>query len=268
MPEDKSGIAGPAPAGASELLTPLPDPAAVLAETDWCDLDHAYGTAESTPAQLVALLDVDQRARSQALGHLHHVVHHQNTLYAATAPAALYVAAILLDPRTALPVEKGPRDFPGPMRAELLGWLDSVANAADTQAEATMRRFGFPPEGYPPFVQTCEIRPLLFAAVSACFDDDNLHVHEAALAACIPLLDDPRLHHHREAVAPLLREKLAASALWQYQERAVEALSAWGEDTTGLEVRRDAFEVVNRPGTASSPADWIAPSQGASDVPF
>ncbi|MEU5034064.1 hypothetical protein AB0G48_07945 [Streptomyces rubiginosohelvolus] len=77
-------------------------------------------------------------------------------------------------------------------------------------------------------------------AVSACFDDHNPHVHEAALAACIPTLDDPRLHHHREAVAPLLREKLAASALWQYQKRAVEILSAWGEDTTGLEVRRDA----------------------------
>ncbi len=88
------------------------------------------------------------------------------------------------------------------MRAELLGWLDSVANAADDQAEATMRRFGFPPEDYPPFVQTREIRPLLFSAVSACFDDHDLHVSEAALAACIPLLDDPQLRHDRKAMAP------------------------------------------------------------------
>ncbi|GAA3013073.1 hypothetical protein JCM13580A_38710 [Streptomyces drozdowiczii] len=249
-------------------LDPLPDPAVLLAGTDWGSLDHAYGTAEDTPTQLVALLNVDQRVRSQALDHLHHVVHHQNTLYAATAPAALYVAAILLDPRTALPIEKGPRDFPGPMRAELLGWLDSVANAADDQAEATMRRFGFPPEDYPPFVQTREIRPLLFSAVSACFDDHDLHVSEAALAACIPLLDDPQLRHDRKAMAPVLRETLAVSALWQYRERAIEALTAWGEDTAGLEVRREAFEVCGATSDTSSSAEWNLASGDAVDLPF
>ncbi|MDG9719994.1 hypothetical protein [Streptomyces sp. DH24] len=250
-------------------LAALPEPAVVLAETDWGALEHAYGTAEDTPAQLVALLDDDQRTRSQALDHLHHVVHHQNTLYVATVPATLYVAGILLDPRTTLPVDKRPHGFPGPMRAELLGWLNSVADAAGDQAEATMRRFGFPPEDFPPFVRTREIRPLLFSAVSACFDDHDLHVHEAALTACIPLLDDPHLHGHRKAVAPLLRETLAVSALWQYQERAVEALSAWGEDTTGLEVQRDAFDVCNRPSAASSPADWnVTPPGDAADLPF
>ncbi|WP_267713815.1 hypothetical protein [Streptomyces sp. CoH17] len=249
-------------------LAPLPDPAVVLAETDWCDLEHAYGTAESTPTQLVALLDADQGVRSEALGHLHHVVHHQNTLYAATAPAALYVAAILLDPRTALPVEKGPRDFPGPMRAELLGWLDSVANAADDQAQATMRHVGFPPEEYPPFVQTREIRPLLFSAASACFDDHDPHVREAALAACIPLLDDSRLYRHRKAVAPMLRETLATSALWQYQERAIEALTAWGEDTAGLKVRREAFEACDAPSNTSSSAEWDLTADDAADLPF
>ncbi|MGC4948007.1 hypothetical protein ACLQ2N_17660 [Streptomyces sp. DT224] len=251
-------------------LDPLPDPAVVLAETDWGSLEHAYGTAEDTPTQLVALLDVDRSVRSRALDHLHHVVHHQNTLYVATAPAALYVAAILLDPLTALPVEKGPRDFPGPMRAELLGWLDSVANAAGDRAGATMRRFGFPPEDYPPFVRTAEIRPLLFSAVSACFDDHDLHVREAALAACIPLLDDPRLHRHRKAVAPVLREALAVSALWQYRQRAIEALAEWGEDTAGLDVRREAFEVCDAPGNTSSSAgrNLAAGDAADADPPF
>ncbi|WP_406286786.1 hypothetical protein [Streptomyces sp. NBC_00209] len=206
--------------------------------------------------------------RSRALDHLHHVVHHQNTLYVATAPAALYVAAVLLDPRTALPVEKGPRDFPGPMRADLLGWLDSVANAADDQAEATMRRFGFPPEDYPPFVRTREIRPLLFSAASACFDDHDLHVREAALAASIPLLDDPQLRHHRKAMAPALLETLAVSALWQYRERATEALTAWGENTAGLEVRREAFEVCDATSDTSSSAASNLATGDAVDLPF
>ncbi|MFE9174185.1 hypothetical protein ACFYNZ_32885 [Streptomyces kebangsaanensis] len=245
----------------------LPEPTAVLAETEWGALEHAYGTAEDTPAQLIALLADDQHTRSLALDHLHHVVHHQNTLYAATVPAALYVAAILLGPRTALPVDKRPHDFPGPLRAELLGWLNSVADAADDQAEATMRRLGFPPEDHPPFVRTREIRPLLFSAVSACFDDHDPHVREAALAACIPLLDDPCLRHHRTATAPLLRETLAVSALWQYQERAVEALSAWGEDTTGLEVRRNPFAVCDTPLNPSA-AEWHLSSEDRADLPF
>ncbi|WP_411099400.1 hypothetical protein [Streptomyces sp. x-45] len=249
-------------------LAPLPDPAVVLAETDWGALDHAYGKADDTPVQLVALLGSDQHVRSQALDHLQHVVHHQNTLYVATAPAALYVAAILPDPRTTLPVEKRPQDFPGPMRAALLGWLDSVADAADDQAEATTRRLGFPPEDYPPFVRTREIRPLLFSAVSACFDDPDPHVREAALAACIPLLDDPRLYRHRKAMVPLLRETLASSALWQYQERAIEGLTAWGEDTAGLQVRRQAFEACDAPSYASSLAAWGLEADDAADLPF
>ncbi|WP_046500606.1 hypothetical protein [Streptomyces odonnellii] len=248
-------------------LTPPPGPAAVLAETDWAALEHAYGTAEDTSAQLVSLLDADQRVRSRALNHLHHAVHHQNTLYGATIPAALYVAAILLDPRTALPVDKESGDFPGPMRAELLGWLGSVADAAGDQTGATMRRVGLPPEDYPPFVQTCEIRPLLFSAVSACFDDPDAHVREAALAACVPLLDDPRLHGHRTAVAPMLRETLAASALWQYQGRAVEALAMWGEDTTGLEVRQNPFAWCDAPLNPSA-GEWRLSPEDQADLPF
>lgn len=58
-------------------------------------MDHAYDAAEAVPQILLDLVDPDLRVRSKALSRLHHVVHHQNTLYTATAPAALYVAGIL-----------------------------------------------------------------------------------------------------------------------------------------------------------------------------
>lgn len=190
---------------------------------------------------LLGLTDPDLRVRSQALSRLHQVVHHQNTLYTATAPAAVYVAGILGDTRTLEAVEKGPHDFPGPMRAELLGWLDSVANAADDEAAATSRRFGFPPEEYPPFIEICRIRPQLFHVVSAFLDDPNTDVRAAAISACIPLLDDPHLSQHRDSLAPLLRDVLAASELWQYQERAIDALASWGQETTGLEARQERY---------------------------
>ncbi|MGQ4466275.1 hypothetical protein ACN6LC_006205 [Streptomyces violaceoruber] len=201
------------------------------------------------------------------MDHLHHVVHHQNTLYTATVPAALYAAAILLDPRTARSVDKGPHDLPGPLRAELLGWLNSVADAADDQTEAELRRFGFPPEDHPPFVRTREIRPLLFSAVSACFDDHDPHAREAALAACVPLLDDTELRHHRTAMVPLLRETLAVGALWQYQERDLDALSARGEDTTGLDIRRNPFTVCDTPLNPSA-AEWHFSSEDRAELPF
>lgn len=68
-------------------------------------------------------------------------------------------------------------------------------------------------------------------------------MREAAVAACIPLLDDRRLNHHREKLVPLLRDPLAVSELWQYRERAIETLEAWGEDIGGLQLGRDAFAV-------------------------
>ncbi|GGP95902.1 hypothetical protein [Streptomyces melanogenes] len=187
------------------------------------------------------------------------MVHHQNTLYEATVPAALYVAAILGDPRTCLPVDEQPNGFPGSLRAALLGWL----GAASDETAVTGRRIGFPPEEYPPFVQTCQIRPLLYSAVVAFLEDPDPHVREAAVAACIPLLDDTRLKHHREKLVPLLRDPLAASELWQYRERAIETLEAWGEDITGLQVKRDAFAVCDPQGptptatTAGPRSPWV-----------
>ncbi|WP_143076756.1 hypothetical protein [Streptomyces sp. MUSC 14] len=74
-----------------ELAEPI-DPAEVLAATHWGALEHAYGPADDVPEMLTGLTHVDEGVRSRALSDVHHVVHHQNTLYTATAPAALYVA--------------------------------------------------------------------------------------------------------------------------------------------------------------------------------
>ncbi|MFI6286072.1 hypothetical protein ACIBCM_15145 [Streptomyces sp. NPDC051018] len=240
----------------------------MLTETDWAALEHAYGPATDTPAHLAGLLDADQGVRSGALDHLHYKVHHQQTLYTATVPAALYVAGILPDPRTDRPVDKKRHDLPGSLRTGLLGWLGSVADQVGDEAAEGSRRLGFPPEEYPPFVQASEIRPLLYVAVAAWVIDHDPDVRDAAIATCVPLLDDSRLSHHRTALVPLLREKLAVSALWQYQERAIEALASWGEDTSGLEVRRDVFEVCDAPNNTSSAADWALSPTDAADLPF
>ncbi|MFF4583711.1 hypothetical protein ACFY15_35970 [Streptomyces sp. NPDC001373] len=100
-------------------------------------------------------------------------------------------------------------------------------------------------------------------------NDPNPDVREAAIAACIPLLDDPRLRCHRATLVPLLRDVLGVSALWQYRERAIDALLTWGEDPAGLEGQREAFAVC---GAQDDPIPWATgrtfTSGDTSDLPF
>jgi hypothetical protein len=76
----------------------LPDPWDLLAGTDWASLEHACGSAAGTPALLAGLLADDAGTQAKALRHLNGPVHHQNTIYSTTVPAAVYVVR---DPRAA-----------------------------------------------------------------------------------------------------------------------------------------------------------------------
>ncbi|MFF3873494.1 hypothetical protein [Streptomyces sp. NPDC001978] len=216
---------------------------------------------------LVALLDADQTVRTKALGNVHGILHHQNTIYEATVPTALYVAAILPDPRTTLPVDKNHRDFPGCMRAELLAWIGSVASEVTDAVDAMRRRHGFPLDDYPPAVAIRQIRPLLFSAAFAYVDDADRHVREAAIAACIPLLDDAELLPYRATLVPLLREVLGTSELWQHRDRAIDALDAWGENSSGLKGRQNPFLFCDSDLTPEDPPWRAGSSEGWNEEP-
>ncbi|WP_194280584.1 hypothetical protein [Streptomyces fagopyri] len=249
---------------ASSTATDLPDPHWTLTQTDWAGLNHAYGPATDAPKMLGALLDIDQTVRTKALAYVHGILHHQNTIYEATVPTALYLAAILTDPRTTLPVDKTHRDAPGCMRAELLAWIGSVADEVTNEIDAASRLHGFPLDSYPPAAAIRQTRPQLLAAVFAYVHDADRHVSEAAIAACIPLLDDAELLPHRATLVPLLREVLGTSKRWQHRERAIDALDAWGEDSSGLEGQRNPFLFCDSDLTADSFPLPTGPSLGES----
>ncbi|MDX2679476.1 hypothetical protein [Streptomyces soliscabiei] len=208
----------------------------MLADTDWAALEHGGGSAADSPAMLAALLEADQSVRTDALRYLYSRLHHGNTLYDATVPTARYVASILSDARTTGAIDKGESDFPGCLRAELLAWIASVAGEVTNEAEALYQRSEHPLLDWPPAVAVQALRPLLFAASAPYTADDDRHVREAALAACIPLLDDPRLLHYRRPLAPLVQADLGTSEFWQRRILAVDALDAWGEDPSGIEL--------------------------------
>jgi hypothetical protein len=250
-------------------LRSLPDPDVVLTETDWDSLEHAFGPAGEAPGILAALLEAAPEVQARSLHYLDNVLHHQNTLYDATVPAALYVAAILPDPRAADTVDDERRPLPGPLRAHLLDWLDSVAHEVADEAESISRDHGFPLHDYAPAVHIQEIRPLLFQAAHAHTDDPALRVREAAISACMPLLDDPRLRHHRAALAPLVRDVLGTSARWQYRERAIDTLDAWGQDSSGIEGQQNPFEYCDSDRSSSPwPTDPRYANGFTEDPPF
>ncbi|KOG34994.1 hypothetical protein ADK34_06665 [Streptomyces viridochromogenes] len=208
---------------------PLPDPRVLVRATDWATLEHAYGPAEESPALLVGLLADDLSTQARALRHLEDPIHHQNSVYSATVPAALFVAAALKDPSTAtaLPAPGGGQKQ---VRAALLDWLESVADAVGNAAEATMARLGLCLESNPVSVQVRALRPAIFRAVSAFLHDPDAAVQEAAIAAAISLLDAPELEHHRSVLTPLVRGVLATSADKSYRFVAARGLSAWGQE--------------------------------------
>ncbi|GIH91875.1 hypothetical protein ACFFMN_34290 [Planobispora siamensis] len=108
-----------------------------VADVDWSRLFHAYGMASDTPGHLRALVGDDEDARRAAVLHLGGAVIHQGTPWTVTPPAALVVAGLLADPRTARPVadpfsgrDSGGESAVKPLRVILLGFLREVAEAA------------------------------------------------------------------------------------------------------------------------------------------
>ncbi|MEU3777435.1 hypothetical protein AB0F11_30430 [Streptomyces sp. NPDC032472] len=67
----------------------------LLDETDWGALQTAFGSGENLPDILLRLLEPDPAVQVAALSELGELIHHQNTIYEATAPAVMYVASIL-----------------------------------------------------------------------------------------------------------------------------------------------------------------------------
>jgi hypothetical protein len=161
-------------------------------------------------------MDEDPEAQAYALGQLEMSLLHQGSLYSATAPAALFIASILNDPRTMAPHESVyPWDSrQRPLRAALLEWLGQLAESAAEEYDD-------------PDVEACRaIRPEIYAAVSGFIDDPDPAIREAALGAVSALADlaDAQVFQHIVATSTDRRERAAA----------VLSLGARGEDITSL----------------------------------
>ena len=91
----------------------------LIASADWSRLEHAYGTADDVADQLVAVAVGDETTREEAWSNLWGNVHHQGTVYPATAPVVPIFEALARS-----------RSFPD--RTQSIMFLAAIAAAAET----------------------------------------------------------------------------------------------------------------------------------------
>ncbi|WP_426502410.1 HEAT repeat domain-containing protein [Dactylosporangium sp. McL0621] len=222
----------------------------LLAETDWSAVEHACGRAPGvpqTPEILTALLSTEVATQVSALNALYDLVHHQDTLYTATPPAVDFVVAVLGDQRTLTPVPADRRRGAKlvPLRAELLGWLTSVMEAAAEHEQ-------WPPAGGAAEIAACRAaRPRVYQAARSWCTDPDPEVVAAALGTIACLLDAPELNGHRRGVAAWLHDQALASPDRGVRVMAVLMLDAWGYDTTPV-LQHDPDPVVRATAALSA----------------
>ncbi|WP_372350395.1 hypothetical protein [Streptomyces sp. KL116D] len=209
----------------------------VLSETDWDALQTAFGNGADLPEVLTRLLQPDPKVQITALSELGELVGHQNTLYEATAPVALYVAGILTHPAalTLRPYRNVP------VRAALLNWLASTAyDASDEVVGRTEQYFpGFLTHDDSVVAAFRDLRPMLYRAVAPFLRDNHEDVREAAVTAALILAEHPALAEHRDHLAVHARAILDTSGDELDRRVARTALRAWGHDVPGPEPFRE-----------------------------
>lgn len=240
------------------MVNGLPDSRTFLEGTDWSHLEHGGGpAAPGTPVKLAGLVSGNAGEATVALDHLWNDLLHQGSLYSATPAAALYVAAVLGEPRSR-------ESLTAPHRCKLLEWLAETAYAVSISREQQLEAwFGSAVmDRNSLFGEVRAIRPILFRGVLPCVFDSDKDVAEAALLAAVHLLDAPELASHIGAIAPKVRSVLAVSSKQGYRDAAISGLAAWGEDATGL---KDATGSAENEGDSSN--DFWNSDRGPLDEP-
>ncbi|MEU8777124.1 hypothetical protein [Streptomyces sp. NPDC048606] len=244
-----------------------PRPEAVLHGTDWASAETPCGTGASLPAALARLVDPDPLVRKAALGDSLGRVTHQNSIYGATPPVALYVAAILDHPALAVhdsPVGGGPSPTPAdhPTLVSLLDWLGDTARDADDACAAIAEDAEEGPDE--PMRAFRELRPVLFSAVHPFLGHADADVRDLAFLAAVPLAEHPDLAAYHGALAAHARRLLTTGTDRRHRDRALRALRAWGHDTADLE---NASDVEARERYARYRAERASVSGGYSAEP-
>ncbi|MFB6693241.1 MULTISPECIES: hypothetical protein [Streptomyces] len=215
----------------------------LLDNTDWASLATVCGTGEALSKELASILNPNPAVRAAATENALREVTHQNTIYEATAPVALFTAAILNHPIIAAEDFSHDADTPPyrPTLVRLLEWLGDTAYDADDECFAISESHcdkGFLYEDRE-MRAFRDLRPAIFSAVQPLLGHENAEVHDAALLAAIPLTEHPFLSAHRALLVDHACRLLATSTDRHHRDRVLDAMRAWGQNTSALECADD-----------------------------
>ncbi|MGW2563079.1 hypothetical protein ACWCXB_28330 [Streptomyces sp. NPDC001514] len=115
-----------------------------------------------------------------------------------------------------------------------------------------------------------DLRPVIYSAVQPFLTDDNAKVRDAALVAAIPLAEHHALTEHRPELADHAHRLLSTSTDRYKRDRALDALNAWGHDTSTLENANDVAAREFHARMADHDLWWASNGTGdcAEDPPF
>jgi HEAT repeat protein len=238
----------------------LPDPQTLLRLTDWATLGHATGRAEDLPRALTRLTDEDPEVRAQALRYLERV-NHQNTIYSATTPAALYLAGILTDPWTVPAINANYPTWRTEyrcLRAVLLDWLGDMAGDASDETVRLAAAHGVALAHMPGIIALRAARPSMFAAISQFLSDEDADVRRSAVVAAGQVADAHELAGHRSELLTPLRDVLANDPDRYHRARAERILLTWVEGPAALAETASSPPDLERRHTAD-PGDPTSP---------
>ena len=144
-----------------------------LDRIDWGRLEHAYGSAKDVPGLIRDLTSRSGGRRERALYELFGNIHHQGTVYSATAPAVPFLAELVRS-----------EDTDGRVRVELTWLLQAIAGGSSYLDAHGAARDAVG-------VELASITPLIGTGTP------ELSLSVAALAAYFP--------EHAERALPLVR---------------------------------------------------------------
>ncbi|WP_203686841.1 hypothetical protein [Streptomyces sp. SID14515] len=103
---------------------------------------------------------------------------------------------------------------------------------------------------------------MIFRAVRPFLTHDNAKLRDAVLVAAVPLAEHHALTGHRNRPAGLAHRLLSTSTDRHRRDRALDALNAWGHDTSSLENANDVAARGLRTGAEDHDLWWASNGAG------
>ncbi|WP_328498832.1 hypothetical protein OHS59_43325 [Streptomyces sp. NBC_00414] len=102
-----------------------------------------------------------------------------------------------------------------------------------------------------------DLRPVIFSAVQPFLGHESSEARNAALVAAIPLAEQPLLAEHRAELADHARRLPATRTDRHNRDRVLDALKAWGHDTSDLENAADVAARERHARLRTERASWV-----------